>query len=114
MLLTNGVRKMKLHSFNRGVIQAFARSKLEMMITLPNVEAGLVNKPWRAEAYVKENVNQAYKEYDLNVKIMIFPLRSSCLRVNVFWFTCLNNIYYFLCFVNFGLLHYMQVFADWK
>lgn len=68
MILANGIQKIRLHSFYRGVVQAFSNSKLEMMLTIPNVELNQVDEPAKADAYADINITKPYKQYDLNVK----------------------------------------------
>lgn len=68
MILSNGVKKVRLHSFVGSVARAFTGSGLEMTTTVANIDMILVNNSRKAQAYVAENVTKAYTKLDLNVK----------------------------------------------
>lgn len=68
MILSNGIKKVRLHSFVGSVARAFTGSGLEMTTTVANIDMILVNSSRKAQAYVAENVTEAYTKLDLNVK----------------------------------------------
>ena len=68
MILSNGIKKVRLHSFVGSVARAFTGSGLEMTTTVANIDMILVNSSRKAQAYVAENMTKAYTRLDLNVK----------------------------------------------
>ncbi|KAL1827455.1 hypothetical protein ACET3Z_005867 [Daucus carota] len=83
MLLSDGVRKVKLHSFYENVAKAFTGSNLELMVTLPIPEVIMVNNQSNAIAFVKKNVTQLYKDHDVNVKYFMIGNEPYTITSNV-------------------------------
>ncbi|KAL8147497.1 glucan endo-1,3-beta-glucosidase 8-like [Apium graveolens] len=71
MILSDGIKKVRLHSFVGSVARAFTGSGLEMITTVSNIDMILVNSTRKAQAYVAENVTKAYTKLDLNVKTIV-------------------------------------------
>uniref|UniRef100_A0A161XT85 X8 domain-containing protein n=2 Tax=Daucus carota subsp. sativus TaxID=79200 RepID=A0A161XT85_DAUCS len=71
MILSNGIKKVRLHSFVGSVARAFTGSGLEMTTTVANIDMILVNSSRKAQAYVAENMTKAYTRLDLNVKTIV-------------------------------------------
>lgn len=62
MLLANGMDKVKFYSTNLGVLDAFVKSNISVMTTVPQGELKLVDTKEKAVAWVKENVTDIHSK----------------------------------------------------